>query len=379
MHFDVFVLRIPFYMSTDCENLLRKFLVLNPTKRFTLEQIMKDKWMNVGHEDNELLPFIEPSTDVKDQKRIESLMTLGYNLADIEQSISKRKYDDIHATYLLLDGSNKLPTNSKSSEGSLSPRSGSTTATANSLTQPIKHSSVHRSSSSSSKRRSSSSGETLKTFTPSKTAQNKVIDDTKKISSKQAINEKTPAITTASNFKRQNTIDSALMKEKNSSHSTNTIIARPMSAIPKSTEKPVEKARTSLKYELSNATCLNTPKRPTTLYEDANHKAAPTEKQQQQQTKDNAIAVNLNPAANSFVRPSLAFPRNVPSRSTFHSGQTRNVSRTSSTMGTPSGESPYSGGKGNFLQRLTTRFSKRFRLSNSKTNNNNNTNNTSNN
>ena len=366
----LFLFRIPFYMSTDCENLLRKFLVLNPTKRFTLEQIMKDKWMNVGHEDNELLPFIEPSTDVKDQKRIESLMTLGYNLADIEQSISKRKYDDIHATYLLLDGSNKLPTNSKSSEGSLSPRSGPN-VTANVLTQPTKHSSVHRSSSSSSKRRSSSSGETLKTFTPSKTAQNKVIDETKKISSKQAINEKTPAIITASNFKRQNTIDSALMKEKNSSHSTNTIIARPMSAIPK-TEKPQEKARTSLKYEVSNATCL-TPKRPTTLYEDANHKAAPTEK-----TKDNAIAVNLNPSATSFVRPSLAFPRNVPSRSTFHSGQTRNVSRTSSTMGTPSGESPYSGGKGNFLQRLTTRFSKRFRLSNSKTNNNN-TSNTSNN
>lgn len=29
--------RIPFYMSTDCENLLKKFLILNPTKRGTLE------------------------------------------------------------------------------------------------------------------------------------------------------------------------------------------------------------------------------------------------------------------------------------------------------------------------------------------------------
>ena len=34
--------RIPFYMSTDCENLLKKFLVLNPQKRASLEvsQIM---------------------------------------------------------------------------------------------------------------------------------------------------------------------------------------------------------------------------------------------------------------------------------------------------------------------------------------------------
>lgn len=31
--------RIPFYMSTDCENLLKKFLVLNPAKRASLEVI----------------------------------------------------------------------------------------------------------------------------------------------------------------------------------------------------------------------------------------------------------------------------------------------------------------------------------------------------
>ena len=29
--------RIPFYMSTDCENLLKKFLVLNPQRRASLE------------------------------------------------------------------------------------------------------------------------------------------------------------------------------------------------------------------------------------------------------------------------------------------------------------------------------------------------------
>lgn len=29
--------RVPFYMSTDCEGILRRFLVLNPTKRCTLE------------------------------------------------------------------------------------------------------------------------------------------------------------------------------------------------------------------------------------------------------------------------------------------------------------------------------------------------------
>ena len=85
--------RIPFYMSTDCENLLKKFLVINPVKRPSPEVIivdfferdlmsfnicffkviMKDKWMNIGHEDDELKPYIEPLPDLTDNARIGKL------------------------------------------------------------------------------------------------------------------------------------------------------------------------------------------------------------------------------------------------------------------------------------------------------------------
>ena len=37
--------RIPFYMSTDCENLLKKFLVLNPARRASLEVRIIEKKM----------------------------------------------------------------------------------------------------------------------------------------------------------------------------------------------------------------------------------------------------------------------------------------------------------------------------------------------
>lgn len=100
--------RIPFYMSTDCENLLKKFLVLNPAKRATLEAIMKDKWMNIGYEDDELKPYVEPETDFGDSKRIgwspraEVLMSMGYSRDEIEDSLRNRKYDEIMANYLLL-------------------------------------------------------------------------------------------------------------------------------------------------------------------------------------------------------------------------------------------------------------------------------------
>ncbi|XP_051533791.1 serine/threonine-protein kinase MARK2-like isoform X4 [Myxocyprinus asiaticus] len=124
--------RIPFYMSTDCENLLKKFLILNPTKRGSLEQqIMKDRWMNVGHEDDELKPFIEPQPDYKDPKRTgqhpssaggwkrDIMLRMGYSLDEIQDSLINQKYNDVMATYLLLDYRN-----SELDELSIKPRLG---------------------------------------------------------------------------------------------------------------------------------------------------------------------------------------------------------------------------------------------------------------
>ncbi len=34
------------------------------------QQIMKDRWINVGHEEEELKPYTEPEPDFSDTKRI---------------------------------------------------------------------------------------------------------------------------------------------------------------------------------------------------------------------------------------------------------------------------------------------------------------------
>ena len=44
--------------------------MLNPEKRASLETIMTDKWMNIGYENEELKPHIEPKPDLNDTKRI---------------------------------------------------------------------------------------------------------------------------------------------------------------------------------------------------------------------------------------------------------------------------------------------------------------------
>uniref|UniRef100_A0A3Q1B867 non-specific serine/threonine protein kinase n=1 Tax=Amphiprion ocellaris TaxID=80972 RepID=A0A3Q1B867_AMPOC len=108
--------RIPFYMSTDCENLLKRFLVLNPGKRGTLEQIMKDRWINSGSDEDELKPFTDPELDIRDQKRIDLMVGMGYSRDEINDSLAKMKYDDITATYLLLGRKTAEPRPSSSSQ-----------------------------------------------------------------------------------------------------------------------------------------------------------------------------------------------------------------------------------------------------------------------
>ncbi|XP_047449956.1 MAP/microtubule affinity-regulating kinase 4 isoform X1 [Mugil cephalus] len=143
--------RVPFYMSTDCEGILRRFLVLNPTKRCSLEQIMKDKWINVGYDSDELKPHIEPVEDFTDTSRIDVMVGMGFNREDIKDALVSRKYNEITATYLLLG--RKTETDVTDS------RSGSTLSLAR-----VRHGTItngtskHSTSSSSSGATSSSSG-----------------------------------------------------------------------------------------------------------------------------------------------------------------------------------------------------------------------------
>ncbi|KAL3991416.1 vacuolar protein-sorting-associated protein 4 [Sarotherodon galilaeus] len=94
--------RVPFYMSTDCEGILRRFLVLNPTKRCSLEQIMKDKWINIGYDGDELKPHMEPVEDFNDTSRIDVMIGMGFTREEIRDALANRKYNELTATYLLL-------------------------------------------------------------------------------------------------------------------------------------------------------------------------------------------------------------------------------------------------------------------------------------
>ncbi|KRG04942.1 MAP/microtubule affinity-regulating kinase 3 isoform X20 [Drosophila mojavensis] len=357
--------RIPFYMSTDCENLLRKFLVLNPAKRASLETIMGDKWMNMGFEDDELKPYIEPKQDLADPKRIEALVAMGYNRQEIEASLAQVRYDDVFATYLLLGRKSTDPESDGSRSGSsLSLRNISGTEAGanagNAVVQSPTHRGVHRSISASSTKpsRRASSGVGPANATTTVTAAAIGVAPVNPSNNYNAVGSVADRASVGSNFKRQNTIDSATIKENTARLAAQN--QRPASATQKmltttdtSLNSPA-KPRTAAKYDPTNGnrTVSGTsgiiPRRSTTLYE----KTSSTE-------KTNVIPAETKMA--SAVKSSRHFPRNVPSRSTFHSGQTRARNNTaleySGTSGA-SGDSPHPG-RMSFFSKLSSRFSKR--------------------
>lgn len=311
--------RIPFYMSTDCENLLKKFLVLNPAKRASLETIMKDKWMNQGYENDELKPYVEPEADMNDPKRIEALVSLGFNRYDVENSLDSQKYDDAYATYLLLGRKCIDPESDGSRSGSsLSLRHTPNQQPPNAPQQTAQspsHRGVHRSISAThtkSNRRASSGGDTLR----------------------MALQPQTPSTQTnnrqeSSGFKRQNTVDSATIKENSARNNS-----RPTSAQSKTNmennSQPASKNRVASKNTTS--TIGNTVVRRSTIsYND--NKSESLEK----------TNISADPPSRISASPATtrqqAFPRNTSSRSTFHSGQTR--PRASYTQASP-GDSPHS-------------------------------------
>uniref|UniRef100_A0A672MUV0 non-specific serine/threonine protein kinase n=1 Tax=Sinocyclocheilus grahami TaxID=75366 RepID=A0A672MUV0_SINGR len=144
--------RIPFYMSTDCESLLKRFLVLNPAKRGTLEQIMKERWINAGFDGDELEPFLEPEADISDQKRIDVIVGMGFSREKIQESLSKMNYDEITAIYLLLGRKTSEEISESSSNSNLSVAKTRPTSEMNG--QSPSHLKVQRSVSSSESRKS---------------------------------------------------------------------------------------------------------------------------------------------------------------------------------------------------------------------------------
>ncbi|XP_048023011.1 serine/threonine-protein kinase MARK2 isoform X9 [Chanodichthys erythropterus] len=315
--------RIPFYMSTDCENLLKKFLILNPTKRGSLEQqIMKDRWMNVGHEDDELKPYIEPQPDYKDPKRTgqhpscaggwkrDIMLRMGYSLEEIQDSLINQKYNDVMATYLLLDYRN-----SELDELSIKPRL-STDLTNN--TQSPSHKG-QRSTSNQKSRRSTDQSSSVSTKRPQ--------GDSKHIASSSSSSKVPPSPLISGDHKKTPTPSTNSILSSGTSRSRN-------SPITERATLGVQNGKDSLNTPGSRASTASAAAVLAASSRTRHHKSlstsahpSPPDLHAHRPSTANQRAPVVSPSAQNINISSMAdrtnFPRGVTSRSTFHAGQQR--------------------------------------------------------
>uniref|UniRef100_A0A8C8RQY8 non-specific serine/threonine protein kinase n=1 Tax=Pelusios castaneus TaxID=367368 RepID=A0A8C8RQY8_9SAUR len=102
--------RIPFFMSTECEHLIRHMLVLDPSKRLSMEQICKHKWMKLGEADAEFDRLIAECQHLKIERQMEPLnedvllamADMGLDKERTLQSLRTDAYDHYSAIYSLL-------------------------------------------------------------------------------------------------------------------------------------------------------------------------------------------------------------------------------------------------------------------------------------
>ncbi|KAK3097997.1 hypothetical protein FSP39_015178 [Pinctada imbricata] len=105
--------RVPFYMSTECENLIKQMLTVDPAKRITIDQILNHRWMKQGEEDPEfeemLYEYNRPSDVDPDVENLNELIlshieSLRLDRDKAEESVRNQAYDHHSAVYhLLLD------------------------------------------------------------------------------------------------------------------------------------------------------------------------------------------------------------------------------------------------------------------------------------
>lgn len=94
--------RIPYFMSSDCESLIRKMLVLEPSKRISIAQMKRHRWMQT--EVPATLPItIVPAAIPQPNEQILRLMqSLNIDSAKTRESIRLGSYDHYAAIYYLL-------------------------------------------------------------------------------------------------------------------------------------------------------------------------------------------------------------------------------------------------------------------------------------
>ncbi|XP_064353129.1 serine/threonine-protein kinase SIK1 [Dromaius novaehollandiae] len=100
--------RIPYFMSEDCETLIRRMLVVDPTKRITISQIKQHKWMQADPslQQQQSLSFSMQNYNSNlgdyNEQVLGIMQTLGIDRQRTVESLQNSSYNHFAAIYYLL-------------------------------------------------------------------------------------------------------------------------------------------------------------------------------------------------------------------------------------------------------------------------------------
>ncbi|KAK8395974.1 hypothetical protein O3P69_005219 [Scylla paramamosain] len=104
--------RIPYFMSSDCDNLIRKMLQVDPERRVSIERIMQHRWITMEGLDSKIREILQKynSDDCNrllpdNDQVLEHMMRIIPNLdrEEILKCVHGMKFDHISAIYHLLE------------------------------------------------------------------------------------------------------------------------------------------------------------------------------------------------------------------------------------------------------------------------------------
>ncbi|XP_065553119.1 serine/threonine-protein kinase SIK2 isoform X2 [Lathamus discolor] len=99
--------RIPYFMSEECEHLIRRMLVLDPSKRLTIAQIKEHKWMLIEVPAQRPILYPpgeenEPSIGEYNEQVLRLMHSLGIDQQKTVESLQNKSYNHFAAIYYLL-------------------------------------------------------------------------------------------------------------------------------------------------------------------------------------------------------------------------------------------------------------------------------------
>lgn len=106
--------RVPYFMTTECEQLIRQMLVVDPEKRWSIRQVVQHRWMRMGTPYPEFERLMEASQpggpppvpsphDSLDPVVVQHMLQLpNVTQEQIEQSVLEKRFDHYSAIYHLL-------------------------------------------------------------------------------------------------------------------------------------------------------------------------------------------------------------------------------------------------------------------------------------